>query len=162
MIPSNTRLDWGRSRQDQFQRLALSSLFELPAEELRFIREKYRDWMEGIAIAPILTAGSRRPVNALETTDVFRTGAYPITAHPPRFVRKRFRSPAALTLDLRVMKTIEIWDHRAKLQFGSESFNLTNHTNVLRGSPYFVASTYGSIAEALPGRQIQFVFHLEY
>lgn len=162
MIPSNTRLDWGRSRQDQFQRLALSSLFELPAEELRFIREKYRDWLEGIAIAPILTAGSGRPLNALETTDVFRTGAYPITARPPGFARNSFRSPSTLSLDLRVMKTVDIWEHRAKLQFGAESFNLTNHANVLRVSPYFVTSTYGGVVEALPGRQVQLVFHLEY
>jgi hypothetical protein len=70
-------------------------------------------------------------------------------------------------LDLRVMKSIHILEHREKLQFGAESFNLTNHTNVLRVSPYFAAGTdrlgtYGDIVESLPGRQVQLVFHLEY
>lgn len=167
MIPLNTRLDWSRSRQDQFQRLAFSSLFELPAEEFKFLPEKYRDYFEGIGIAPIVTVGSGRQVNALATSDVFRTGAYPITARPFGLPRNPFRSPQTFSLDLRVMKTVDILEHRAKLQFGAESFNLTNHTNVLRVSPYFAAgadrlNTYGDIVESLPGRQIQLVFHLEY
>lgn len=167
MIPLNTRLDWSRSRQDQFQRVAFSSLLDLPAEEFTFLPEKYRDYFEDIGIAPILTVGSGRPINALATTDLFRTGAYPITARPFGLPRNPFRSSGTVSLDLRIMKSVDILDRRAKLQFGAESFNLTNHTNVLRVSPYFAAAsqrldTYDGIIESLSGRQVQLVFHIEY
>lgn len=70
-------------------------------------------------------------------------------------------------MDLRVMKSLDVLEHRAKVQFGAEAFNLTNHTNLLRVSPYFAAAdqrleTYGGIVESLPGRQLQLVFHFEY
>ncbi len=68
---------------------------------------------------------------------------------------------------MRVMKTIPILHERAKLQAGIEGFNLMNHANVLRVSPYFAAgdqrlNTYRGTIESLPGRQLQFLMHLEF
>jgi hypothetical protein len=56
---------------------------------------------------------------------------------------------------------------RAKLQFGVEGFNVLNHSNVVRVSQFFAADgkrlgSYGQIIEALNGRQIQFLIHVEY
>jgi hypothetical protein len=60
------------------------------------------------------------------------------------------------------MKTIPMREERAVLQFGIESFNLTNHTNVERLSPYYGMPSYRGILESLPGRQFQFLVQFEY
>ena len=63
--PFDLRRDWARSRQHQTHRLAASALFELPVEEVRSCPEWLRQSLEHISLAPILTAGSGRPLNAL-------------------------------------------------------------------------------------------------
>ena len=50
--------------------------------------------------------GSGRPLNALDSTDLFRTGAYPITARPFDLARNPFFQSGTVSLDLRLMK---IW-----------------------------------------------------
>ncbi|MFN7646057.1 MAG: TonB-dependent receptor domain-containing protein [Acidobacteriota bacterium] len=148
--PANIRQDWALSRQHQAHRLALSSLFELP-------------WLiENLTLAPIFTLGSGRPLNALLTTDPARTGAYPLVARPPGVPRNPSFGPKTASLDLRVMKTIPLLDQRAVLQFGVESFNLTNHTNAERLSPFAGLPSYGAILESLPARQVQFMIQFEY
>lgn len=148
--PNNIRKDWALSRQHQSNRLALSALFEFP-------------WfIERLTIAPIFTVGSGRPLNTLLNTDPNRTGAYPITARPAGMARNTNLGPTTASLDLRVMKTIPMMDERAVLQFGVESFNLTNHTNVERLSPYYGMPSYRGILESLPGRQFQFLVQFEY
>ena len=152
--PANTRLDWALSRQHQAQRLAASALFELP-------------FLENVTFAPIFTTGSGRPINALATTDLYRTGAYPISARPAGVARNPYQSPRTMSLDLRVMKTFKVMHERALLQIGVESFNLTNHSNTERVSPYFASTvgrlnTYGATLESLPARQVQFLIQFEY
>ena len=154
MNPHDIRADWAWSRQDQRHRIAASALFDLPGE---------------ISVAPIMTLGSGRPLNALLTTDAYRTGAYPITARPPGLPRNPFRSEANANLDLRLMKTIPIHERRAILQFGVESFNLLNHTNPERISQFYAAAatgallpTYGQVIESHPGRQVQLLVQLEF
>lgn len=148
--PANIRKDWALSRQHQAHRLALSSLFEFP-------------WLvEKLTVAPIFTLGSGRPVNALLTTDPMRTGAYPIVARPTGMGRNPALGPMTSSLDLRVMKTIPMMDERAVLQFGVESFNLTNHTNAERLSPFYGLPSYRGILESLPARQVQFMIQFEY
>ncbi|MBS1829497.1 MAG: TonB-dependent receptor [Acidobacteria bacterium] len=150
--PLHIRRDWAPSRQHQSRRLALSAVYEA---------------FEGLSFAPIFSLGSGRPINALLTTDVFRTGAYPLSARPPGMPRNPFRSPSAASLDLRVMKTFHVRKDRAVLQFGIESFNLMNHANLERVSQFYSAPnsplrTYGQILESLPARQIQFLMQFEY
>ena len=65
--PLDIRRDWGYSRQDQAHRVSVSGVFE-PIQDL--------------SIAPIYTWGTGRPLNALYTTDIYRTGAFPISARP--------------------------------------------------------------------------------
>lgn len=150
------RRDWGWSRQHQRHRLAASAVFEVPVE-----------WLEGISFAPIASVGSGRPMNALLTTDVWRTGAYPLSARPVGMARNSFFSQGAASLDLRVMKTFPLMENRAVLQVGIESFNLLNHTNTERVSQYYSApagrlASYGLSLESLPARQIQFLMQFEY
>jgi hypothetical protein len=82
--PLNIRRDWARSRQHQSHRLAASAVFELPLESGRHVPGWLKEAFEGLSFAPIFSLGSGRPINALLTSDVFRTGAYPI----PRALRK--------------------------------------------------------------------------
>jgi hypothetical protein len=165
--PTNIRRDWARSRQYQLHRIVASSLFELPAEELKAIPEWLRDGLERISVAPIFTFGSGRPINALLTTDEYRTGAYPISARPQGFERNPYFLPATISMDLRLMKTIPIMKDRAKLQFGVEGFNVLNHSNFLRVSQFYAAgsaklSSYAAPVESLNARQVQFLVHVEY
>lgn len=65
------------------------------------------------------------------------------------------------------MYTIPVHEKRAVLQFGAECFNILNHTNPLRVSPYYAAegqklSSYRGIVETLNARQIQFFMQFEY
>ena len=159
--PRNIRKDWGLSRQDQRQRFAFSGVFDLPTEEIRRCPSWLREGLAYITVAPVFTTGSRRPVNVLETTDVLRTGAYPISARPAGLARNTASSPANVSVDLRVMKTIHFHENRSRLQFGLESFNLLNHTNVLRVNPY-AGPAFGHAVEVNTPRQVQLMMQFEY
>jgi hypothetical protein len=106
-------------------------------------------------------AGSGRPLNTLLTTDVYRTGAYPLNARPLGFGRNSQLGPNTYSIDLRLMKTIPIWENRARLQFGVESFNLANHTNSVTLSEFYATpsaklTSYKGLIESGTPRQIQF------
>ncbi|MEO7648962.1 MAG: hypothetical protein ABIZ80_00710, partial [Bryobacteraceae bacterium] len=114
-----------------------------------------------------VTAGSGRPINALDSTDVQRTGAYPIAARPFGLSRNPFYSRGYTSVDLRVMKTFPVNKNRAVLQTGVEAFNLGNHTNFSRVSQYYAAAgvklgSYGQSIENLAARQVQFMIQFEY
>jgi hypothetical protein len=165
--PGNIRRDWSRSRQHQLHRLSASGLFDLPAGEMGWLPKGLQDALENISVAPIFTIGSGRPLNALATTDLYRTGAYPISARPATFNRNPFLSPRIVNADLRVMKTFPFHENRSRLQVGLEAFNLANHTNAIRVSPYYSVnnqplSTYRGIVETLNSRQLQFMIQFEY
>ncbi len=152
MDPSDIRRDWALSRQHQAHRVAASALFEL---------------MEGITAAPIVTAGTGRPVNALDSTDALRTGAYPLSARPFGLARNPYFSPGNFSCDLRLMKTIRMMKERTWFQFGIQFFNLTNHSNPLRISPYFAAGgkrldSYRGVIETNNARQVEFFAQFEY
>jgi hypothetical protein len=164
--PLDIRRDWARSRQHQSHRLAASAVFEIPLEA-GSVPAWLKEAFEGLSFAPILSIGAGRPINTLLTTDVFRTGAYPISARPLEVPRNSFLSPATASLDVRVMKTFPVMNDRAILQFGVESFNLTNHTNTERVSQFYAAPgfplrSYRQTLESLPARQIQFLMQFEY
>jgi len=165
--PSDAAADWAHSRQHQPHRLAASALFELPAEELSRLPAGLRRALANVIVAPIVTAGRGRPINALQTTDAFRTGAYPISARPWGLARNPFFSPSTFSMDMRIMKGFWLKQRRAILQTGLEAFNLTNHGNPLRVSPYFATpnrrlDSYNRAVETLNARQIQFMIQIEY
>src|SRR5436189_5029887 len=99
-----------------------------------------REAMEKLSFAPIFSTGSGRPINALDSTDTLRTGAYPISARPFGLPRNPFFSPKTTTVDLRVMKTFPVHHNRAVLQVGLAAFNLANHTTAARASPFHGAA----------------------
>ncbi len=167
MDPAGTRKDWALSRQHQAHRMVASALFDLPVE----LWPGGPRWLLGpldrVTVAPIVTAGTGRPVNALDSTDTFRTGAYPISARPYGLARNPYLSPGTFSTELRLMKTIPMKKERARMQFGVEFFNLTNHSNPLRVSPYYTArgaklDTYRDFLETNNARQIGFFAQFEY
>ncbi len=165
--PADLSKDWARSRQHQAQRLAASALFELPTEEWRSAPAWLHEGLEHVSVAPMFTIGSGRPINALDSTDVFRTAAYPVSARPFGLGRNPFFSPAFVNFDIRTMKTFFFRQERLRLQVGVEAFNLMNHSNPLRVSPYYAAqgdrlTSYGGVVETLNARQIQLLIQLEY
>jgi hypothetical protein len=166
--PLHADRDWSFSRQHQRHRLAMSALFELPLESQTWLLKWISEALDDVSFAPIWTVGSGRPLNAVFTSDVYRTGAYPLSARPPGISRNSFLTPATASLDLRVMKTFRVLNDRAWLQFGIESFNLTNRANTERVSQYFATpsgarlSSYATTLESLPARQMQFLVQFEY
>ncbi|MBK5293647.1 MAG: TonB-dependent receptor [Acidobacteriia bacterium] len=147
--PANLKLDWALSRQHQAHRFSASALFEFP-------------FLEHLTVGPIFTYGCGRPLNGLLTTDAFRTGAYPVSARPPDTGRNAWFSPATTVLNLRLLKTFPVKEGRAVMQVGIEAFNLTNHSNPLRVSPYLPLSSFGQPMETLESRQLQLVLQFEY
>ncbi len=159
--PANTRLDWSRSLEYQAHRVVASGVFEMPFDELGAPA-----WLQKIGknldLAPVITAGSPRPVNALATTDLFRTGAYPITARPDGLSRNPFYFRGIFNIDLRLTKGFVWWKNHGIFLFGIGFYNLTNHTNALRVSPYYGLPTYRGLIETLNARQAQFSFQWEF
>jgi hypothetical protein len=159
--PANTRHDWSRSRQYQAHRIVASGIFELPLDDLG-APEWLQSLGEHLDFAPIVTAGSPRPLNALATTDLYRTGAYPISARPNGFERNPFYQRGTFNIDLRITKSFEWWKDHGVFLFGIGFYNLTNHTNPLKSSPYYGLPTYRGLIETLNARQAQFSFQWEF
>jgi len=165
-LPSDLRPEWALSRQHQVHRLSSSALFEVPTEKWHlpgFLKET----LEGINLAPIYSYGSPRPLNVIDATDSQRTGAYPISSRPFGLGRNPNYGPAIHTFDLRVFKFIPVFEGRAKWNVGIEAFNVLNHTNSLRVSPYYAArgvrlSNYARPIEVLNARQVQLFATLEW
>ncbi|MFL6446932.1 MAG: carboxypeptidase regulatory-like domain-containing protein [Bryobacteraceae bacterium] len=159
--PANTRLDWARSRQYQAHRLVASSLFELPFDDLGAPR-----WLQKLGknfdLAPIISVGSPRPVNALATTDLYRTGAYPISARMDGLSRNPFYQRGLFNIDLRVTKGFEWWRDHGIFLFGVGVYNLTNRTNPILVSAYYGLDTYRGLIETANARQVQFSFQWEF
>ena len=113
------------------------------------------------------STGSGRPLNVLDSTDSRRSGAYPVSSRPFGLGRNPNYGPAIRSLDLRVFKVIQVMKERAKWHVGAESFNLLNHTNSLRVSPFYAAAgqklaNYGQPVEVLNARQVQLFAAFEF
>lgn len=159
--PRNLKQEWARSRQYQAHRLTASALFEI--EQL----EKWSDKLEHIHFVPTFTYGSGRPIPALETSDLFRTGAFPISARSAGVARNSFTGPGNASLDARVFKEIHFEEKHARLQVGIEGYNLFNHTNPIRYLPYYSAAgtklkNFGEAIEYTGARQMQLFMHFEF
>jgi hypothetical protein len=159
--PRNLRADWALSRQHQRHRVSVSGLFELPVEDDSPLPAWLREPLESITIAPIFTYGSPRPLNLLATSDLTGAAAYPLSARPAGVCRNPGLGPAVQSLDVRVFKTLDFREGRAKWFLGAESFNVLNHTNVLRVNP-FAGPGYGGAIEIMAARQIQLFSAFEF
>jgi len=159
--PANTHLDWSRSRQYQAHRAVASGILQLPFDDIG-APEWLRNIGKHLDFAPVISAGSPRPINALAATDLYRTGAYPITARPGELGRNPFYQRGVFDVDLRATKGFEWWKDHGIFLFGIGFYNLTNHTNALRVSPYYGLATYRGLIETLNARQAQFSFQWEF
>ncbi|HEU0046272.1 MAG TPA: hypothetical protein VFQ43_01550, partial [Nitrososphaera sp.] len=170
--PYDLRAERALSRQDVRQRLVLSALFDLPlaeAEEKGSARER-SDLVQRILghmeVAPLITLGSGRPVNALTGADEERSLAFPLTSRPLGLARNSLHTPHFFNVDLRVVKYIP-FEERRRLDFVVELFNLFNHPNVLALNPFYGSlatslSTFGGpLAFAAP-RQVRLSIDLEF
>jgi hypothetical protein len=104
-----------------------------------------------------------RPANADRVTEWFNTAAFsqpaPFTfGNAPRFLSNP-RGPGLTSWDLGVNKSFHIWE-RVNLQFRSEFFNVLNHANFYLPDTTFGDPAFGSLNQALPGRDIQFALKL--
>lgn len=165
--PFDFSRDWALSAQHQAHRIAAGGLFELPADDWDSAPDWVRESLEDVVVSPIITFGDRRPVNALLTTDAMRTGAFPISARPAGTDRNSFFGPRTVNLDLRLMKGFWVKEGRAILRVGVEAFDLLNHSNALRVSPFFQAGrtrlgSYRDAVETLNARRIQWLVQFEY
>jgi hypothetical protein len=73
--------------------------------------------------------------------------------------RNAFRAPGLEQWDFAADKTFRIME-RARLQFRSEFFNVTNHTNFGIPGTDISTSSFGQIRTTYPARQIQFALKL--
>lgn len=153
--PLDLRPEWARSRQHQAHRVTATALFEIEA------LEKLSSRLEHIHIVPTFTFGSGRPLPALESSDLLRTAAYPLSARPAGLGRNPFTTPANASLDARIFKEIR-WDEKhVRLQVGVEGYNLLNRANPIRFIPYY-RSNFADPIEFSAARQIQLFLHFEY
>jgi hypothetical protein len=85
-----------------------------------------RPW--GWQLSGILTAQSGQPYSGLIEYDLNQDGNFgPDRA--PSVGRNRFRLPASVSLDPRLMRTVSI--RKLPLQFMWEGFNVLNHSNII-------------------------------
>lgn len=159
--PANTRLDWSHSRQYQAHRLVASGLFGLPLDKWG-APEWLQKLGDNLDFAPVLSVGSPRPVNALATTDLYGTGAYPITARPDGLGRNPFYVRSLFNIDVRLTKGFVWWKDHGIFLFGIGAYNLTNHANAIQVSQYYGLPTYRGIIESMNARQFQFSFQWEF
>lgn len=163
--------EWADSRYDQRHRFVASALFDLPIgeEEDRQPGQPMGAWTRAfshIEVAPIFTFGSGTPVNVVTGADDNRSRAHPFTSRPRGMPRNAERLPSAVTLDLRILKYLDIKPH-GKLDFVVEACNVLNRANVSQINAVFGPSltplrTFGSPVEASAARQIQFSIDFEF
>lgn len=159
--PLNLRPEWALSRQHQAHRVTATALFEIEA------LEKMSEKLSHIHIVPAFTFGSGRPLPALETSDVFRTGAFPLSARANGLGRNPFFTPANASLDARIFKEMHWEEKHIRLQMGVEGYNLTNRSNPVRLLTFYAAqgqklNNYREVIEFSPARQIQLFMHFEF
>src|SRR4029450_3671902 len=86
----------------------------------------------------------------------------PHLARPDGFARNPFYQRGTFNVDLRITKGFAWWPDHGLFLFGIGIYNLTNHTNPLRVSPYHGLPTYRGLIETLNARQTQFSFQWEF
>ncbi|HXA49248.1 MAG TPA: TonB-dependent receptor, partial [Candidatus Acidoferrum sp.] len=111
-------------------------------------------------VGPLVTPeGSRTTNNYLDKNGV----AIPTDPAKPfgTLARNAARGYGLFQLDLGLHKEFAMTE-KAKLQFRSEFFNLTNQTNFGPPNGNISSSSYGSITNTFPARQVQFALRLAF
>jgi len=123
--PGESRIKGFRPELAQRVRLCLSEALNGQGRIWLLLRSHFGS-DQNTAFEAFRLIGSGRPINGLDSTDVFRTAAYPVSAGPFGLSRNPFFSPAFVNSDIRTMKTFYFHQERLFLQIGVEAFNLMN------------------------------------
>jgi len=171
--PYDLAAEHALSRQHQQQRFVFNALWDLPIgpdEDSPKPAPGNSGWLtrafSHIEFAPILAAGSGRPVDPLTGLDSNREHAYPLAARPLGYSRNSLAMPGTVTLDLRIVKYFPFGELR-RLDIVAESFNLLNHANVAEVNPVFGSNltpiaAFGQPVEGMGARQIQLSLDFEF
>jgi Carboxypeptidase regulatory-like domain/TonB dependent receptor/TonB-dependent Receptor Plug Domain len=171
--PFNLAAENALSLQHQQQRFVFSALWDLPIGDEENNGGKSTQssgWLtrtfSHIELAPIFTAESGRPVNPLTGLDSNQSHAFPLSGRPLDFGRNSLQTPAAVTMDVRVLKYFPFGGAR-RLDLVAEFFNLFNRPNVAQINPVFGSnltpiSGFGQPIEAIGARQVQFSLDFEF
>jgi outer membrane receptor protein involved in Fe transport len=116
---------------------------------------------------PFLRPNVIGPVPSQSTSQMLNTYFGPVTLYPTPagnypfgdLGRNAFRAPGLEQWDFAADKTFRIREI-ARLQFRSEFFNFTNHTNFGIPGTDVSTSSFGQIRTTYPARQIQFALKL--
>ena len=130
--PFDLAAEHALSRQNQQQRFVFNALWNLPIPGQ-------------IELAPLITLGTGRPIDPLVGLDSNRSDAFPLSARPLGLGRNSLQTPGIAIVDLGVVKTINLGEHR-HLDLIAQFFNLFNHTSATAINPFF-----GTGALPLPG-----------
>jgi outer membrane receptor protein involved in Fe transport len=151
--PFDLAAEHALSRQNQQQRLVFNALWNLPIPGQ-------------IELAPLITLGTRRPIDPLVGLDSNRSGAFPLSARPLGLGRNSLQTPGMAIVDLGVVKTINLGEHR-HLDLITQFFNLFNRTSAAAINPFFGTGAvplrgYGQPIQDFSPRIIQFAVNFEY
>ena len=151
---------------DQRHRFVLSGLFEIGDEAGGIPAHTLSKAFSHIEIAPIVTIGSSRPLNAVVGFDANLSHSLTPSVRPFGFGRNSLRTGRQFQTDLRILKYFPIGEH-GKLDLVAEAFNLFNHANVLTRQNQFgpnLVPTADFLRPVLGGtpRQLQFSIDFEF
>lgn len=159
------------SRQDQGQRFVFNALWDLPIGDDEDSGQHQNHGLlvrtfSHIELAPIFTAESGRPLDALTGLDSNRSDAFPLSSRPLGLDRNSITSPSTVTLDLRFVKYFPFGEFK-HLDCVVESFNLLNRANIAQINPIFGSNLtpnagYMQPTEALGARRIEFSLDFEF
>jgi hypothetical protein len=151
--PFDLAAEHALSRQNQQLRLVFNALWNLPIPGQ-------------IELAPLITVGTGRPIDPLVGLNSNRNDAFPLSARPLGLGRNSLQTPGMAIVDLGVVKTINLGEHR-HLDLITQFFNLFNHTNATAINPFFGTGAvplpgYGQSIQDFSPRIIQFAANFEY
>jgi outer membrane receptor for ferrienterochelin and colicin len=151
--PFDLAAEHALSRQNQQQRFVFNALWNLPIPGQ-------------IELAPLITLGTGRPINPLVGLNSNRNDAFPLSARPLGLGRNSLLTPGMAIVDLGVVKTINLGEHR-HLDLITQFFNLFNHTSAAAINPFFGTGNiplpgYGQSIQDFSPRIIQFAANFEY
>jgi hypothetical protein len=186
--PFDCKAEWGRSIYDQRHRVVFNFLYEIPfmrGPDKGVAGAILGNWIIA-GIGTFATGGAIDPTIAYDNSNTgslsdrpdlvsdpnqnaphtrekwFNTEAF---ARPPQYTfgnagRNTITGPGYATFDFSMLKDwkVESW----RIQFRTDFFNMTNHTNFDTPNTTAFTPAFGTISNAANSRQIQFGLRIEF
>jgi len=125
--PTMPWLDRGNGVNDQRQRLVASGVWELKYGQN--LPKLAKAVVSGWQLSGILSAQSGQPYSAIVNGDL-NGDSNRATDRVPGVGRNTFVLPATWSFDPRILRNVNVYGDRLKVQLFAEAFNLFNHFNV--------------------------------